>query len=110
VKGIQVCSNKVPGPLQRGDNHKNVKMGWGHLKILFSRTSGPILTRVDTNYPWVKGIKICSKEGDSLSPMGDNSERVNIHCKLFKIFFSRTSKCVQIKAQAFFKLEIITEM
>jgi hypothetical protein len=28
VKGIQVCSNKGPGPLQRGDNHKNVKMGW----------------------------------------------------------------------------------
>jgi hypothetical protein len=21
VKGIQVCSNKGPGPLQRGDNH-----------------------------------------------------------------------------------------
>jgi hypothetical protein len=33
VKGIQVYSNKGPGPLQRGDNHKNVKMGWGHLKI-----------------------------------------------------------------------------
>jgi hypothetical protein len=39
VKGIQVCSNKGPGPLQRGDNHKNVKMGCGHLKI-FSRTTG----------------------------------------------------------------------
>jgi hypothetical protein len=24
---------KGSGPLQRGDNHKNVKMGWGHLKI-----------------------------------------------------------------------------
>jgi hypothetical protein len=32
VKGIQVCSNKGPGPLQRGDNYKNVKMGLGHLK------------------------------------------------------------------------------
>jgi hypothetical protein len=28
VKGIQVSSNKCPGPLQRGDNHKNVKIGW----------------------------------------------------------------------------------
>jgi hypothetical protein len=28
VKGIQVCSNKGPGLLQRGDNHKNVKLGW----------------------------------------------------------------------------------
>jgi hypothetical protein len=35
VKGIHVCSNKGPGPLQRGDNYKNVKMGWGHLKIFF---------------------------------------------------------------------------
>jgi hypothetical protein len=41
VKGIQVCSNKGPGPLQRGDNHKNAKMGWGHLKILFLRTMKP---------------------------------------------------------------------
>jgi hypothetical protein len=49
MKGIQVCSNK--GPLQTGDNHKNGKMGWGHLKILFSRTTGPILTRLGTNHP-----------------------------------------------------------
>jgi hypothetical protein len=41
VKGIQVCSNKGPGPLQRGDNYKNVKMGWGHKKIFFSRIAGP---------------------------------------------------------------------
>jgi hypothetical protein len=34
VKGIQVCSNKGPGPLHRGDNHKNVKMGWGSFKNL----------------------------------------------------------------------------
>jgi hypothetical protein len=27
VKEIEVCSNKGPGPLQRGDNHKNVKIG-----------------------------------------------------------------------------------
>jgi hypothetical protein len=40
VKGIQVCSNKGPYPLQRGNNHKNVKIGWGDLKI-FSRTTEP---------------------------------------------------------------------
>jgi hypothetical protein len=51
VKRIQVYSNKGPGPLQRGDNKKNEKMGWGHLKILFSRTKGPILTRLGTNHP-----------------------------------------------------------
>jgi hypothetical protein len=40
-KGIQVCSNKGPGPFQRGDNHKNVKIGWSYLKIIFSRATGP---------------------------------------------------------------------
>jgi hypothetical protein len=44
VKGIQFCTNKGPGPLQRRDNRKNVKMGWGHLKIFFSRTTVPIST------------------------------------------------------------------
>jgi hypothetical protein len=28
VKGIINCSNKGPGHLQRGDTHKNAKMGW----------------------------------------------------------------------------------
>jgi hypothetical protein len=27
--------------LQRGDNHKNAKMGWVHLKIFFSKTTEP---------------------------------------------------------------------
>jgi hypothetical protein len=31
------CLSKGPGPLQRGDNHQNVKMGWGNLKLLFTR-------------------------------------------------------------------------
>jgi hypothetical protein len=41
VKGILNCSNKGPGPLQKGNNHKNTKMGWDHLKIFFSRTTEP---------------------------------------------------------------------
>jgi hypothetical protein len=41
MKGNQVWSNKGPGPLQRGDNYKNVIMGWGPLKILFLRTMKP---------------------------------------------------------------------
>ena len=45
----------------------------------FSRTAGPILTRLGTNHPWVKGIQVCSKEGNSPSPRGDNSKRVKIH-------------------------------
>jgi hypothetical protein len=54
-------------------------MGWGHLKIFFSRTIGPILTRLGTNCPRLKGTQICSKEGDNPFPRGDNSERVKIH-------------------------------
>jgi hypothetical protein len=59
VKGIQKCSNKGPGPLQRGENHKNVKMGRGLLKIFFSRTTGPILTRHNANHPYVERIQVC---------------------------------------------------
>jgi hypothetical protein len=40
VKGIQVCSNKWPGSLQRGNNHNNIKLGLVHLKIIF-RTMKP---------------------------------------------------------------------
>jgi hypothetical protein len=39
VKGILNSSNKGSGPLQRGDNHKNARMGWGHLKIFSTRTT-----------------------------------------------------------------------
>jgi hypothetical protein len=75
MKGNQVCSNIGPGPLQRGDNHKNVKMRWGY----FSRTTGPILIRLGTNHPKVQGIQVCTNEGDNPSPRGDNSEKVKIH-------------------------------
>jgi hypothetical protein len=71
-------------------------MGWGHSKIFFSRTIRPILTRLGTNYPWVKGIKIWLHEGDSPFPRGDNSERVKIHRKFLRIF-SRSSRPKSIK-------------
>jgi hypothetical protein len=71
-------------------------MGWGHLKI-FSRTTGSILTRLGTNYPWRERIQVSLKEGDSPSQRGNNSERVKIHRKFLKIFFSRTSRRKSIK-------------
>jgi hypothetical protein len=49
MKEIQVCSNKGPVPLLRGDN------------------------------PWGKGIQVCSNEGDCPSPREDNSETVKIN-------------------------------
>jgi hypothetical protein len=71
VKGVQVCSNKRPGPLQRGDNHKNVKMGWVYFKI-FSRTIGPNLTRFGTNYSLVKKIQVSSNKWPGPLQRGDN--------------------------------------
>jgi hypothetical protein len=41
MKRIQVCSNEGPDPLQRGDNHRNVRKGLAHLKMLFLRTMKP---------------------------------------------------------------------
>jgi hypothetical protein len=96
VKEIHVYSNKGPGPLL-GDNHKNVKMGWSQLKIFFSRTTGPILTRLGTNHPWRERNQVFLKEGDSPSPWGDNSKRVKINRKFLEIFFSRTSWPKSIK-------------
>jgi hypothetical protein len=40
----------------------------------------------------VKGIQICSNEGDGPFPREDNSIRIKIHWKFWKIFFSRTSR------------------
>jgi hypothetical protein len=69
----------------------------GSFKIFFSRTTGPILTRHGTIYPWRERIQVSLKEGDSPSPRGDNSERVKIHRKVLEIFFSRTSWPKSIK-------------
>jgi hypothetical protein len=63
---------------------------------VFSRTTGPISTRLGTNHPWVEGFQVSSNEGDRPSPRGDNSERVKMHWKFLKIF-SRTSRSNSIK-------------
>ena len=34
-----------------------VKMHWQHLKVFFSRTTGPISTKLCTNFPWVREFK-----------------------------------------------------
>jgi hypothetical protein len=44
----------------------------------YSRTTGPILTRLCTNQPWVEGIQVCSNEGNIPPPRGDNSKRVKM--------------------------------
>jgi hypothetical protein len=46
--------------------------------IFFSRTSRPISIKFDTNHPWVKRIKDCSKEGPGSFPRGDNHRNAKI--------------------------------
>jgi hypothetical protein len=41
VKGIKNHTNQGPDPFQGGDNHKNAKIGWSHLKIFCPRTTKP---------------------------------------------------------------------
>jgi hypothetical protein len=53
--GNQNTTNEGPGPLQRGDNHKNAKIGWGHLKI-FSRTTKPEKLRFTKKLPEILQI------------------------------------------------------
>jgi hypothetical protein len=53
-------------------------MGWGHLKV-FSRRTGPILSRLGTNHTWGEVIEVSSNEGERHSPRGYNSERVKVH-------------------------------
>jgi hypothetical protein len=79
--------------------HKNVKIGWDHFKIFFTRTTCPSLTRLDTNHPWKSGIQVCSNEGDSPFPRGDNSKQVE-----FLKIFSRTSRPKSIKLGTIYPL------
>jgi hypothetical protein len=58
----------------------------GHLKILFCGTTWPIFTKLGTNHSWVKWIQVCSNEGDSPSPKGDNSKRVKCNENFQKSF------------------------
>jgi hypothetical protein len=89
MKGVQICSNKGLGPLQRGDNHKNAKMEWGHLRIFFSRTTRPSLTRLGTNHPWEEGLIFLLNKGDCSSPREGNSKSV-------KIFRTRKPKSIKL--------------
>ena len=79
MKGIQVCSNEGPRPSQRGDNWELIKINWQLLKILFSRTTGPILTKFDNSILRRSEFKFVHIKGHVLSPRGDNYEISKIH-------------------------------
>ena len=61
VKVIQVGSNEGLRPLSMGD--KNIaKKHWHIFIIFFSRTTGSISIKLDTNHLWIKEIQVCSNQ------------------------------------------------
>ena len=61
-EGDSSLFNEGPHPFPRRDNYEIAKIHWQNIKILFSRTTEPISTKLGTKHPWVKGIKFCSKK------------------------------------------------
>ena len=74
-----------------------------------------------------EGIQVCSNEGFSPFPRGDNNEIAKIHWQIYKIFFSRTTgpistnlpqsiigcrgfKSIQMKGFTLFQGEIFTKL
>ena len=48
--------------ISKGDNFEIAKITWRNIKFFFSRTTGPISTKLGRMHPWVKGIQVCSNE------------------------------------------------
>ena len=51
VKIIQIYSNEGSNPFPKGDNFKIAIIHWRNLRFFFSRTTGPILTKLGTMHP-----------------------------------------------------------
>ena len=92
-----VYMDKADSSLSREDNWEIIKINWQLLKIFFSKTTGPILTGLSTNYTCVKGIQVCSNEGPRPFQRGDNWEKIKINWQLLKIFLSRTTGPISTK-------------
>ena len=86
MKGIQDCLNEGLRPSQRGDNWEIIKINWQHLKIFFSRTTGPISTKLIAKHPWIMGIQICSNEVPRPFPRIDDNEIAKLHWWKLTIF------------------------
>ena len=66
LKGIQVFSNEGTHRYSRGDNRKKCEIILEILKILFSRTTCPISTKLGTKHPMKKGIQVFQMKGHTL--------------------------------------------
>ena len=76
----EIITNKVPHPFQRRVNYKIAKIHQWNLKILFLRTTGPILTKLGTKHSWVKGIYgFFFNEAPHSIPREENYEIRTIH-------------------------------
>ena len=69
VKGVNFGSNEGPCPFPRETITKFRKY-IEKFKNFFSRTAGPISTKLGTSQLWVKGIQVCSNEGLRSFPRG----------------------------------------
>ena len=68
-----------------------------HIFIFFSRTTGPISTKLGTSHPFEKGIQVCSNEWPHPFRKGDNSKTIKIILKTLKNFFFRTTGAISTK-------------
>jgi hypothetical protein len=75
VKGIQFYSNKGPGPLQRGDNHKNEKNRVGSFK---NHLANFIQTWHKSSLG-VGDLSLLKKKEDSPAARGYDSKIVKMH-------------------------------
>jgi hypothetical protein len=57
-------------------NSKREKIHRKILKVFFSRTSRTKSIKLSTNFPWVKGMQVCSNKWPGLLQMGDNQKNV----------------------------------
>ena len=58
MKGNQNCSNECPFPRGNTCNYEIAKIHWRNSKIFFSRTAGPITTKLGIKHPWAKKLKV----------------------------------------------------
>ena len=67
-----------------GNNYERMKIHWRNLKIVFSRTTGPISTKFGAMHPWVKRIPSLFKWRPPPFLRGDNYDKAKIHWWTFK--------------------------
>ena len=74
VKGIQAYSNEGQRSLPKGNNYEIAKLNWRNFKIFFSKTTGPISTKLGTKLSWIVGIQDYKNEGPSHLWKGDKTK------------------------------------